>query len=145
MTATIQAHPISEASRAANAAQGLDAANNLHAVGWSRSGPVAAMANLRLGAASNRVAFRDAYESGADAVFEAGFMIGTKQLSVKFMHSRVSTFVPDGGLGRIPVPVDIKAVYNAGGPTFQWTLPGLSHKPKPSRAQRRARLFRDRK
>jgi len=124
MTATIQAHPISEASRAANAAQGLDAANNLYAVGWSHSGPVAAMANLWLGAAGNRAAFRDAYESGADAVFEAGFMVGTKALSVKFLHSRVSTFVPDGGLGRILVPVDIKAIYSGGAPTFQWNLPG---------------------
>lgn len=115
---------ITQPMEAEDAAQGLDAANNLYAVGWSRSGALTAMVNIRVGAASAPEIMRDAYESGADAVLEAGFKIGAKELSVKFPHSRVSTFVPDGGLGRIVVPIDIKAIQNSGNPTFLWNLPG---------------------
>jgi len=115
---------ITQPMEAEDAAQGLDSANNLYAVGWSRGGALSAMVNIRLGAATIPDAFRDAYEARTDAVLEAGFKVGTKELSVKFPHSRVSTFVPDGGLGRIVVPIDIKATYNAGAPTFEWNLPG---------------------
>ncbi|TSA80794.1 hypothetical protein FNU79_16250 [Deinococcus detaillensis] len=115
---------ITQPMEAEDAAQGLDPTNNLYAVGWSRSGALSAMVNIRLGAATIPDAMRDAYEAGTDAVLEAGFKIGTKELSVKFPHSRVSTFVPDGGLGRIVVPIDIKAILNNGNPTFEWNLPG---------------------
>ncbi|WP_146202703.1 hypothetical protein [Deinococcus irradiatisoli] len=115
---------ITQPMEAEDAAQGLDSANNLYAVGWSRSGPLSAMVNIRLGAATIPDTMRAAYEAGSDAVLEAGFKVGTKELSVKFPHSRVSTFVPDGGLGRIVVPIDIKATYNAGAPSFEWKLPG---------------------
>lgn len=108
---------------AEDAAQGLDPSNQLYAVGWSRSGAVTAMLNLRIGSASSPQALLDAYESGADAVLEAGFKIGSKELSTKFFHSRVSSATPDGGLGRILIPFDIKATYSGGAPTFEFTVP----------------------
>ena len=102
-------------------AQGLAPDLADYPVGWERSGAVNATSRLTVGPQDDATALLDAYEKGASAEYRAGFKVGNDSLEVTMYRTRVTSADPGNGLGVIDIPVDIKAIYNAGQPTFGFT------------------------